>query len=207
MRAYILAFLALGLTWGLVTPPLLGVALLTPASALTVQSLVTPDRAETEAAPRDRTATEIAWEDLTPPLSDKARQAVQTLNEKFDQLNPQEAEELIAIVAENGNEIVHRFDGQKISIRGYLVPLDFSTKKATEFVLVPFLGACIHVPPPPPNQIILVSYDTGIPMQEIEDVIFHSFTVTGVLESKAQDTELAQVGYSMTASRIDRHTL
>ena len=132
---------------------------------------------------------------------------MQTLNEKFDQLSQQEAEALIAIVAENGNQVITRFDGQKISIRGYLVPLDFSTKKATEFVLVPFLGACIHVPPPPPNQIILVSYDAGIPMQEIEDVIFHSFTVTGVLNSKAQETELAEVGYTMTASRIDRHAL
>ncbi|HAM47141.1 MAG TPA: hypothetical protein DCO73_05355 [Alphaproteobacteria bacterium] len=205
MRALTLAFLTLGLTAALLTSPLLNRALLTPAKALTVEKRAAPDRAAT--TPADPTATQVAWEDLTPPLSDDARQAVQTLNEKFDQLSQQEAEALIAIVAENGNQVITRFDGQKISIRGYLVPLDFSTKKATEFVLVPFLGACIHVPPPPPNQIILVSYDAGIPMQEIEDVIFHSFTVTGILNSKAQETELAEVGYTMTASRIDRHAL
>lgn len=191
-----------GLGPGLLILTLLSVILLTQARALTIQSVTAPDDAEQ--APPDLTATAIEWEDLTPPLSDDARQAVKLLNEEFDRLSREEAEKLIEIVAENGNEVISRFDGSKVSIRGYLVPLDFSTKKATEFVLVPFLGACIHVPPPPPNQIILVSYDTGIPMQEIEDVIFHAFTVTGILNSKPQETELAQVGYAMTATRIDR---
>ena len=111
--------------------------------------MTAPDDAEQ--APPDLTATAIEWEDLTPPLSDDARQAVKLLNEEFDRLSREEAEKLIEIVAENGNEVISRFDGSKVSIRGYLVPLDFSTKKATEFVLVPFLGACIHVPPPPPS--------------------------------------------------------
>ena len=53
-------------------------------------------------------------------------------------------------------------DGQNVRIPGYLLPLDFDGKKVTEFLLVPYVGACIHVPPPPPNQIVHVRPDEAV---------------------------------------------
>jgi len=47
-------------------------------------------------------------------------------------------------------------DGKPIRIPGYLLPLEFDGDKVTEFLLVPYVGACIHTPPPPPNQIVHV---------------------------------------------------
>jgi hypothetical protein len=49
-----------------------------------------------------------------------------------------------------------KLDGKLVRIAGYLLPLEFSGKKVTEFLLVPWAGACVHTPPPPPNQIVQV---------------------------------------------------
>lgn len=49
-----------------------------------------------------------------------------------------------------------QLDGQRVRIPGYLLPLEFDGDKVSEFLLVPYVGACIHTPPPPPNQIVHV---------------------------------------------------
>jgi hypothetical protein len=53
-------------------------------------------------------------------------------------------------------------NGQLVKIPGYLLPLEFSGKEITEFLLVPWVGACIHTPPPPPNQIVHVKSDRPV---------------------------------------------
>jgi hypothetical protein len=50
-----------------------------------------------------------------------------------------------------------KLDGKTVKIPGYIVPLDHIGFGVVEFMLVPFIGACIHVPPPPPNQLIYVT--------------------------------------------------
>jgi hypothetical protein len=53
-------------------------------------------------------------------------------------------------------------NGKNIRIGGYPVPLETDAKgRSTLFFLVPYPGACIHVPPPPPNQLVLVRYPQG----------------------------------------------
>lgn len=53
------------------------------------------------------------------------------------------------------------FTGANIRINGFMVPFDDEDEQVTEFLLVPQAGMCIHTPPPPPNQIILVEVSTG----------------------------------------------
>ena len=53
-------------------------------------------------------------------------------------------------------------DGKTIRIPGYVLPLEFSGSKVTEFLLVPWVGACIHTPPPEPNQIVYVKARQGL---------------------------------------------
>ena len=50
-------------------------------------------------------------------------------------------------------------NGKSVRIPGYLLPLEFDGDKVTEFFLVPYVGACIHTPPPPPNQIVHVKIE------------------------------------------------
>ena len=58
-------------------------------------------------------------------------------------------------------QVVTELDGKRVRIGGYVVPLDFEATTVKEFLLVPFVGACIHVPPPPANQIIYVKAEKG----------------------------------------------
>lgn len=57
--------------------------------------------------------------------------------------------------------------GKTIKMAGYLLPLDLVGEKAYEFLLVPTLGACIHTPPPPSNQMVLVQYSKGFEVDEL----------------------------------------
>lgn len=98
--------------------------------------------------------------------------------------------------------------GQRIRMGGYLLPLEVSGTKVVEFLLVPFVGACIHVPPPPPNQIIHVKAEKGAGYQSRN--LYETVLVTGVISvgSIVKDLFLkdgsapVDIGYSMRANRI-----
>jgi hypothetical protein len=95
--------------------------------------------------------------------------------------------------------VVAELDGKRVRIGGYVVPLDFDATKITEFLLVPFVGACIHVPPPPPNQVIYVKAAEGFEVQGQFDPVY----VTGTIKTARQVTGLAATGYTMEAERVD----
>ena len=150
----------------------------------------------------DPDARKIAWEDLTPPLSPEAKAAAAKLNAAIDSMNDEDIADALALIAENGDELIEELDGETVSLEGYLVPLDFEATEAKEFVLVPYMGACVHVPPPPPNQIVFVAYEEGMPMQALDSNMWTPFRVTGVLRAARATTELAEVGYQMSAQGI-----
>ena len=95
--------------------------------------------------------------------------------------------------------IVAELNGKRVRIGGYVVPLDFDATKVTEFLLVPFVGACIHVPPPPANQIVYVKAPKGITIKGQFDPVY----VTGMLSTEGQFTGLADTGYSLAAEAVD----
>ena len=57
---------------------------------------------------------------------------------------------------------LQKIDGQRVKIPGFIVPLEDNNRQVTEFLLVPSPQACIHVPPPPPNQMVYVKMKKGI---------------------------------------------
>jgi uncharacterized protein len=63
--------------------------------------------------------------------------------------------ELDYITGQSSGEL-KAFDGQRVKIPGFMVPLEDHLRRVTDFLLVPSPQACIHVPPPPPNQMIYV---------------------------------------------------
>jgi hypothetical protein len=95
--------------------------------------------------------------------------------------------------------VVATLDGQRVRIGGYVVPLDFDATSVKEFLLVPFVGACIHVPPPPANQIVYVKSDKGFDVKGTFDPV----TVTGTLTTAGQFTGLAETGYTITAEMVE----
>jgi len=144
----------------------------------------------------------ITWEDLAPDLSPKARAAAAELNARIDTMSDDEIQASLDIINAEGDTIVEALDGETVSIEGYLVPLDFESTEAKAFVLVPYIGACVHVPPPPPNQIIFVKYDDGVAMKILEENLWTPFRVSGNLRAASAVTELAEVGYQLSASDI-----
>lgn len=99
--------------------------------------------------------------------------------------------------------IIEEMDGKAIRLAGFIVPLEFDDELTiTQFFLVPFFGACIHVPPPPPNQIILVNAPQGI---EVE-VLYDPFWISGVLTTTLSENEMATSAYSMDMHHFELYT-
>ena len=94
---------------------------------------------------------------------------------------------------------VAALDGKRIRLGGYPVPLEADAKgNSTLFFLVPYPGACIHVPPPPPNQIVLVRYPKGIRL----DDIYSPLWVEGPLKIETVSNDLADAAYAIDASGV-----
>ena len=96
-------------------------------------------------------------------------------------------------------QVLAALDGKQIRLGGYPVPLENDARgRVTEFFLVPYPGACIHVPPPPPNQIVLVRYPKGM---KIDD-IYSPLWVTGKLKVEKVSNEMADAAYAMDDAKV-----
>ena len=97
--------------------------------------------------------------------------------------------------------MVRDFDDKIVRIPGFIVPLGFEGTNVNEGLLVPYVGACIHVPPPPPNQLIYVTTADPWPSDDLWDAIW----VTGRMHVGLQTTELAEIGYTMQAELMEHY--
>jgi len=104
--------------------------------------------------------------------------------------------------------LVGELNGQTVRIAGYLLPIEFSQDGATdEFLLVPYVGACIHVPAPPANQIVYVKLQQTFKVTDL----YTPVRLTGVMTTKRTNQQLnlsdgsagVDVGYQMTANKIE----
>lgn len=91
------------------------------------------------------------------------------------------------------------WNGQVVRLPGFIVPIEYSGTGITAFILVPFVGACVHVPPPPANQLVFVT--TSIPY--VSSGLFESINVIGRINVSTLSTEFAQTGYALSAERIE----
>ncbi len=101
--------------------------------------------------------------------------------------------------ADQPPRVVTELNGKRVKIGGYVVPLDFESTTVKEFLLVPFVGACIHVPPPPPNQIVYVKAAKGFEVGGTFDPV----TVTGTMKTETAFTGIADAGYSIDAESVE----
>ncbi|MDA7428863.1 DUF3299 domain-containing protein [Primorskyibacter aestuariivivens] len=78
--------------------------------------------------------------------------------------------------------------GTSVRLPGYVLPLEFKDRKAVEFLLVPTVGACVHTPPPPANQIVHVVYPEGIEVNGL-------FTPVWITGTMVAQSSVQKVGY------------
>lgn len=91
------------------------------------------------------------------------------------------------------------WNGKTVRLPGFVVPIDYDGTGVVAFILVPFVGACVHVPPPPPNQLVFVTTQT--PYET--DGLFEAVSVVGTFGVYSLSTELAEIGYALSADRIE----
>lgn len=95
--------------------------------------------------------------------------------------------------------VVQELDGRRVKMPGFVVPLEGDGRKLSEFLLVPYYGACIHVPPPPNNQVIYVT----VPKADAKiRRAFDTVWVIGTLSVKPFSSDLGEAGYRLQAEQV-----
>ena len=97
--------------------------------------------------------------------------------------------------------VVPELNGENVKLPGFIVPLDVVGDKVASFLLVPYFGACIHMPPPPPNQIVYVEFEEPVELESMYDPVW----VIGELGLEAHSNSLARAGYSMKGTALETY--
>ena len=141
-----------------------------------------------------KTPTEVTWDDLIPPgVPYSEIVAAGEMDETNDIWQP--------IFDENATKLNPVLDGAYIKMPGYIIPIDQSTDGVTSFVLVPYVGACLHTPPPPANQLVFVTTNKPWPSDNLWDAVW----VTGQMQHELQSTEVAETGYLLKAEEMETY--
>jgi len=133
----------------------------------------------------------IEWTDLIPA---DAKQDVKTGTVQHDQISTDFQAPAIVPVVQSLNK-------QKIKMAGFAVPLEGNDNGITEFLLVPYMGACIHVPPPPANQIVYVRAEKPLPV----DLIYDAFWVKGTMKVGTVSSQYTDAGYSLSGEGFEAY--
>jgi len=167
-----------------------------PTESVEQADVVTTDESVSQANENiDENAREFDWDALIPEDWQP-----ETLFEQYnvDELSDDDprAQELLEKLLALWKEapVVPALEGQRIKLPGFVVPLEMDTQKIDQFLLVPYYGACIHVPPPPANQTVHVVTRKG---RAFEGELFDTVWVTGTMRVERLESELAISGYRL----------
>lgn len=146
----------------------------------------------------DAPAETLSWRDLMPEEELEALEALNdgsadpSLMAQFTGQSP--------VAEQMGTfNVVEDLDQLIVRMPGYILPLDYATQgEASEFLLLPYHGACVHYPPPPPNQIVYLRSPEPIRFSSLWEPVW----VEGRMELQRIDTDLAASAYSMTVRSV-----
>lgn len=134
---------------------------------------------------------DLEWSDLVPLGQTPSTEAFSSLF-GHDETGPAASQPVSTGVRADWN-------GQTVGLAGFIVPIEFDGAGVTTFILAPFVGACVHVPPPPANQLVLVSTDKPYQITGA----FEAVHVIGTFGAATMRTDLAEIGYTLSADRIE----
>lgn len=156
---------------------------------------------------------DIDWTELMPAedlsallnrpafLDDIADGSAQDSLDSFQQrqLEDEQAQQYQAALS--STRVIQEFDGKAIRIPGFIVPLEQNEdKEVTRFFIVPYFGACLHMPPPPPNQILYVESEQGITLENLYD----PYWFEGVVSIEQKVDAMGTSAYSLS---LDNYAL
>ncbi len=145
--------------------------------------------------------------------ADLSEQERQLLADKLGEANPQAVAFWAKVNATRAEfelldgVVDEKYDGQRVRIPGYALPLEFDGDEVSEFLLVPFVGACIHTPPPPRNQIVFVKPSEAFS----SDGLYTPVWVEGILAAATAVHDLSlvdgeapiDVGYEIEGAAVE----
>jgi len=147
-------------------------------------------------------ARQITWEELVPKDWDPSKAFKDIDLSKLDDADPRANELLLKMQEVSNNAPTNpAMNEQVVKLPGFIVPLEENKGEVSEFLLVPYFGACIHTPPPPANQILHVRPRTPAKFRAMDTV-----WVTGKLVTQRNDSMMGTSGYSMTADSVTKYT-
>ncbi|ENO90721.1 DUF3299 domain-containing protein [Thauera linaloolentis] len=145
---------------------------------------------------------EISWDDLIPADWDPQKFFADLQLDDLQDNDPRALEIMARMRAEwDRAPVVERLSGQSVRIPGFVVPLESDGRTIREFLLVPYFGACVHVPPPPANQLIHVIPDKPVPAGMNMSPVW----VNGVLNVGRIESEMGSAGYQMRGIRVEEY--
>ncbi len=140
----------------------------------------------------------ISWEDLVP----------ETTRSSFKSGPPPAVHDYLSgesgLAAQQPQDysVNASLDGHSIRLPGFIVPLELDAEgRVTEFFLVPYYGACIHVPPPAPNQMLYVTYPKGLVLESM----YAAYWVSGKVSTHTRQSKLGSAAYALAASGIEQY--
>jgi uncharacterized protein len=146
----------------------------------------------------------LGWEELMPEgeeerLAQMYQQQMQTLYSGAPIAEGSPADQMTQI---GTFRTVAELDGQKVRLPGYTVPFDYgSDAQVEEFLLVPYFGACIHAPPPPPNQTVFVVAQSPIKLRDLAQAVW----IEGTIHTQTQESELADAAYTFKLETVETY--
>lgn len=170
-----------------------------PAQAVTQTQQQTQDSEQVSKPKIVDGFEEILWEDMMPEGEE----------ERLFELYMQHQSSIYGIAEGSAADkayqigtfnVVDELDGKKIRLPGYTVPLDYSDE-ITEFLLVPYFGACLHQPPPPPNQTLYITSEEPIKLGDLAQAVW----VYGTIRTQTQRSDLADTAYTLELSKIEEY--
>ena len=147
---------------------------------------------------------EIGWEELLPEgeeerLAQLYQQQMALLYSGGPIAEGSAADQMVQIGTFN---TVKELNEIKVRIPGYTVPFEFGANaEITEFLLVPYYGACLHAPPPPPNQTVFAMTDEPIRLRDLAQAVW----IEGTLFTQTQESELADAAYTIRVDRVETY--
>ena len=147
---------------------------------------------------------EIKWEALIPKSWDPAAEFKGIDLSKMSDSDPRAIAALDRLKSLWDNAPAEAtMQGRRGRIAGFVVPLERRGDRVTEFLVVPYFGACIHTPPPPANQIILAK--SAKPLSGV--AMMSPMWVQGTFSIVRSDTGMGYAGYRLTVDRIEPYAI
>lgn len=148
--------------------------------------------------------TEISWEDLIPddfvqPENPFVTMAQEDIDRLMDGSEESEAEMERLRKDFYYAPVNDDLDGKRVKIAAYITPLEFDGQSLmSEFLLVPYVGACMHTPPPPANQVVHAESGTPIEQRDIYEAIW----AIGTIRTETVQSDLAESGYRLEIEEV-----